>query len=66
MSKENKDTSMFDTTSAKVLERGLNAMTKMCDVLTTQNAILNKDVEKLKNKIDRMKNRLLENGIQDL
>jgi flagellar capping protein FliD len=65
MSKENKDNSMFDTTSAKVLERGLNAMTKMCDVLTTQNAILNKDVEKLKNKIDRMKNRLLENGIQD-
>tara|TARA_R110002153_G_scaffold34305_3_gene102673 strand:+ start:3284 stop:3457 length:174 start_codon:yes stop_codon:yes gene_type:complete len=55
---------MFDKTAEQVLSRGLNAMTKMCEVLTTQNETLNKDIEKLKNKIGRMKERLLENGIE--
>lgn len=55
---------MFDKTSEEVLSRGLNAMTKMCDVLTTQNKTLNSDIEKLKKKIARMKERLLENGIE--
>lgn len=55
---------MFDKTSEEVLSRGLNAMTKMCDVLTTQNQTLNSDIEKLKKKIARMKERLLENGIE--
>jgi len=55
---------MFDKTSEEVLSRGLNAMTKMCDVLTTQNQTLNSDIEKLKKKIARMKERLLQNGIE--
>ena len=40
-------------------------MTKMCDVLSTQNETLNKDIEKLKNKIARMKDKLIENGVQE-
>ena len=60
----NKNKYMFDKTSEQVLSRGLNAMTKMCDVLTKQNETLNNDIEKLKKKIDRMKERLLANGIE--
>lgn len=64
MTNQNKP-KMFNQTSEEVLTRGLNAMTKLCDVITKQNEILNTDVEKLKRKIDRMKTRLLENGIGD-
>ena len=59
-----KDPKLFDASASQVLERGLNAMTKMCDVLSTQNEILNTDITKLKNKIARMRQRLLENGIE--
>lgn len=65
MSKD-KQPSVFNQSSAQVLERGLNAMTRMCDVITKQNEILNEDVSKLKKKIDRMKTKLLENGLEDV
>lgn len=55
---------MFEKTSEEVLSRGLNAMTKMCDVLSEQNKTLNSDIEKLKKKIARMKERLLANNIE--
>jgi len=64
--KEPKQPSVFNQSSAQVLERGLNAMTRMCDVITKQNEILNEDVSKLKKKIDRMKTKLLENGLEDV
>ena len=56
---------IWDESSEAVLKRGLNSMTKMCDVLTTQNETLNKDITKLKNKIARMKDKLIENGVQE-
>jgi hypothetical protein len=54
-----KSTQLFRPDTEKVLVRGLNAMTKACDALSTQNDLLNKDIEKLKNKVARLQERVL-------
>ena len=56
-----KSTQLFRPDTEKVLVRGLNAMTKACDALSTQNELLNKDIEKLKNKVARLQERVLIN-----
>lgn len=63
MAIDNKESSIWDTSSEDVLKRGLNAMTKMCDVLTTQNETLNTDIQKLKNKVQRLQDKLLTNNV---
>lgn len=47
-----------------ILTKGLHQMTVACEALTKQNDILNKDVENLKNKLTRAKEKLLVNGIE--
>ncbi len=59
MSEKRKERGLWDTSSEDVLKRGLNAMTKMCDVLTTQNETLNQDIQKLRNKVERLQDKLL-------
>jgi polyhydroxyalkanoate synthesis regulator phasin len=59
MSEKRKERGLWDTSSEDVLKRGLNAMTKMCDVLTTQNETLNEDIQKLRNKVERLQDKLL-------
>ena len=54
---------IFQPDTESVLVRGLNAMTKACDALSTQNDLLNKDIEKLKNKIARLQDRILTNDV---
>lgn len=44
-----------------ILVKGLDGMTKACDVLTAQNHMLNKDIEGLKHKIGRLQEKLLVN-----
>jgi len=56
-----KTTPVFAPDTKAVLVRGLNAMTKSCDVLSKQNEQLNKDIEGLKNKIARHQERVLVN-----
>jgi polyhydroxyalkanoate synthesis regulator phasin len=56
--------SIWDTSSEDVLKRGLNAMTKMCDVLTNQNETLNTDIQKLRKKVERLQDKLLHNGLE--
>jgi polyhydroxyalkanoate synthesis regulator phasin len=63
MAIDNKESSIWDTSSEDVLKRGLNAMTKMCDVLTNQNETLNTDIQKLKNKVQRLQDKLLTNNV---
>jgi uncharacterized phage infection (PIP) family protein YhgE len=57
-----KTTQMFKADTESVLVRGLNAMTKSCDVLSSQNEQLNKDIEGLKKKIARLQDRVLIDG----
>ncbi len=52
---------LFKPDTETVLVRGLNAMTKACDALSSQNATLNKDIEKMKKKIARLQERVIEN-----
>ncbi len=59
MSEKRKEKGLWDTSSEDVLKRGLNAMTKMCDVLTIQNETLNQDIQKLRNKVERLQDKLL-------
>lgn len=54
---------IFQPDTESVLVRGLNAMTKACDALSTQNDLLNKDIEKLKNKIAILQDRILTNDV---
>tara|TARA_X000001382_G_scaffold124120_1_gene108425 strand:- start:83 stop:277 length:195 start_codon:yes stop_codon:yes gene_type:complete len=56
-----KSNQLFRPDTEKVLVRGLNAMTKACDALSTQNDLLNKDIEKLRNKVERLQERVLIN-----
>ena len=56
-----KSTQLSRPDTEKVLVRGLNAMTKACDALSTQNDLLNKDIEKLRNKVERLQERVLIN-----
>ena len=51
--------SLFKPDPEAVLVRGLNAMTKACDSLSSQNEKLNKDIEGLKRKIVRLQERLI-------
>jgi polyhydroxyalkanoate synthesis regulator phasin len=64
MSEKTKRTSIWDESSEGVLKRGLNAMTRMCDVLTKQNETLNNDIEKLRKKVERLQDKLLHNQIE--
>lgn len=52
---------LFKPDTEAVLVRGLNAMTKACDALSTQNETLNKDINGLKKKIARLQERVLLN-----
>lgn len=52
---------LFKPDTEQVLVRGLNAMTKACDALSKQNETLNLDIEKMKNKISRLQERILLN-----
>ena len=52
---------LFRPDTESVLVRGLNAMTKACDALSTQNDLLNKDIEKLKKKAAMLQDRVLIN-----
>jgi hypothetical protein len=55
-----KDSAMlFKPDTEQVLVRGLNAMTKACDALSKQNETLNLDIEKMKNKISRLQEKIL-------
>lgn len=60
MSKE-QSAMLFKPDTEQVLVRGLNAMTKACDALSNQNETLNKDIEKMKNKIARLQEKILVN-----
>lgn len=55
------DNTLFNNDTENVLVDGLKMMTKACDALTKQNEILNSDIEKLKNKISRLQERVLAN-----
>ena len=50
---------LFKPDTEAVLVRGLNAMTKACDSLSSQNDQLNKDIEGLKRKIARLQERVI-------
>ena len=50
---------IFKPDIEQVLVRGLNAMTKACDALSKQNETLNLDIEKMKNKISRLQEKIL-------
>ena len=50
---------LFKPDTEAVLVRGLNAMTKACASLSTQNDQLNKDIEGLKRKIARLQERVI-------
>ncbi len=54
---------IFRTPTENILTQGLHQMTIACESLTKQNEILNKDVEKLKNKLTSAKEKLLCNNI---
>ena len=64
MSEKTKRTSIWDESSEGVLKRGLNAMTRMCDVLTEQNKTLNNDIDKLRKKVERLQDKLLHNQLE--
>ncbi len=51
--------SLFKPDAEAVLVRGLNAMTKACDSLSSQNEQLNQDIEGLKRKIGRLQERVI-------
>ena len=59
-----KPSSLWNESSEGVLKRGLNAMTRMCDVLTDQNKTLNNDIEKLRKKVERLQDKLLHNQLE--
>ena len=52
---------LFKPDTEQVLVRGLNAMTKACDALSKQNEEHLKDIEGMKNKIQRLQERVLDN-----
>ncbi len=52
---------LFKPDTESVLVRGLNAMTKACDALSSQNKSLNHDIEKMKAKLARLQERVIEN-----
>ncbi|MAL88150.1 MAG: hypothetical protein CL683_04550 [Brevundimonas sp.] len=57
-----KSNTLFKVNAEEILAKGLDAMTRSCEALTKQNDILNKDIEKLKAKIDLLQHRLLSNS----
>jgi len=61
---DKKPVQIFKPDTESVLVRGLNAMTRSCDVLSKQNTELNKDIEGLKNKIARLQERVLIDSIE--
>jgi hypothetical protein len=61
---DKKPVQIFKPDTESVLVRGLNAMTRSCDVLSKQNTELNKDIEGLKNKISRLQERVLIDSIE--
>jgi hypothetical protein len=61
---DKKPVQIFKPDTESVLVRGLNAVTRSCDVLSKQNTELNKDIEGLKNKISRLQERVLIDSIE--
>ena len=61
---DKKPVQIFKPDTESVLVRGINAMTRSCDVLSKQNTELNKDIEGLKNKIARLQERVLIDSIE--
>ena len=59
--KSGADRPLFKPDTEAVLVRGLNAMTKACDALHSQNQNLINDIDKLKKKIARLQERVLQN-----
>jgi flagellar capping protein FliD len=59
---QTKTPSVYNINSEVILAKGLDAMTKSCEALTTQNERLNKDIENLKNKINMLQHRSLSNA----
>ena len=59
---QTKTPSVYNINSEEILAKGLDAMTKSCEALTSQNERLNKDIATLKNKIDLLQDRLLSNA----
>ena len=55
---------VFKPNTEEVLVSGLKAMTKACDVLSAQNEQLNKDIEGLKRKIDRLSERVIVDSVE--
>ena len=52
---------LFKPDTESVLVRGLNAMTKACDALSSQNKSLNHDIDKMKAKLARLQERVIDN-----
>lgn len=61
---DKKPVQIFKPDTESVLVRGLNAMTRSCDVLSKQNEELNKDIGGLKKKIARLQERVLVDSIE--
>ena len=57
MTSSNKPT--YNPATERVLVNGLNAMTKACDSLSKQNDILNIDIQKLRKKVERLQEKVL-------
>ena len=53
---------LFKPDTEAVLVRVLNAMTRAWDALSKQNEDLNKDIEALKNKVNRLQERVIVNS----
>lgn len=54
--------SLFNESSDKILTNGLKAITAACEALTEQNKLLNKDIDGLKKKVNKLEDKLLLNS----
>lgn len=54
--------SLFNESPEKILTNGLKAITAACEALTEQNKLLNKDIDGLKNKVNKLEDKLLLNN----
>jgi hypothetical protein len=53
---------IFAKQTEQILAEGLRAVTAACDALTEQNKVLNKDIDGLKNKVNKLEDKLLLNS----
>ena len=54
--------SLYHRPSEKILVHGLKAITAACEALTEQNKVLNKDIDGLKKKVNKLEDKLLLNS----